>query len=88
MNMTEKIEKKLRDHFDIRHIEVINESYMHRGHAGDDGSGESHFKLILSAPDFEGQNRVAAQRMVFRALDEEMRYIHALSIKIVGKIQS
>lgn len=82
--MTEKIEKKLNDQFDIKHLEVINESHMHHGHAGDDGSGESHFRVILSAPDFDGQSRVAAQRMVFRALEEEMRYIHALSIKIVN----
>lgn len=82
MGMAEKIEKKLRDSMKIRTLKVINDSHHHHGHAGDDGSGESHFTLILSSSDLDGVSRVAAQRRVYSALSEEMRYIHSLSIKI------
>src|SRR3546814_3396501 len=49
-------------------LEVITNSAGHRGHAGDDGSGESHFTVIVESPVFEGQSRVARQRMVNKAL--------------------
>jgi BolA protein len=63
------------------HLEVHNESAMHRGHAGDDGSGESHFRVVVESAAFAGQSRVARQRMVNRALADLLAdHIHALSI--------
>lgn len=82
MGLKEQIEQKIRTSFNVRHIEVINESHLHHGHSGDDGSGESHFRLVLSSPDFNGLSRVDAQRSVFNALADEMKVIHALSVKI------
>ncbi|GAM02505.1 BolA family protein [Sphingomonas parapaucimobilis] len=63
------------------HLEVINESAMHRGHLGDDGTGESHFRVIVESPAFSGQSRVARQRMVNHALADLLsERIHALAI--------
>src|SRR3546814_21073645 len=63
-------------------LEVINDSAGHRGHAGDDGSGESHFTVIADSPVFEGQSRVARQRLVNTALGALMaQRIHALAIR-------
>src|SRR3546814_2094078 len=47
---------------------LSNDSAQHHGHAGDDGSGESHFSLTIEWAGFAGQNRVARPRMVNRAL--------------------
>jgi BolA protein len=64
------------------HLEVINDSAQHRGHMGDDGTGESHFTVIVESPAFEGLARVARQRLVNRALADLLRdRIHALAIK-------
>ena len=64
------------------HFELINDSEKHRGHAGYDGSGESHFTLIVESPLFVGQNRVQRQRAIYAALGELMvEKVHALSIK-------
>src|SRR3546814_16790769 len=41
---------------------LSNDSAQHRGHSGDDGSGESHFSLTIAWAGFAGQNRVARQR--------------------------
>jgi BolA protein len=61
---------------------VIDDSESHRGHAGHDGSGESHFTVEFESPSFVGQNRVARQRAVNSALGDLMRErIHALAIK-------
>ena len=61
---------------------LSNDSAKHHGHAGDDGSGESHFSLTIEWSGFAGQNRVARQRAVNRALgDLPGQRVHALAIK-------
>jgi len=80
--VTKLIEKKLTDALSPSHLEVINDSDSHRGHAGHDGSGESHFTVIIEADIFTGKTRVAMQRLVMGALKEELKgRIHALAIK-------
>jgi BolA protein len=63
-------------------LAVINDSAKHRGHTGDDGSGESHFTVEIVAEAFAGKNRVARQRLVNHALaDLLVEKVHALAIK-------
>lgn len=63
-------------------MELINDSEKHRGHAGYDGSGESHFTLIIESPLFVGQTRVERQRAIYAAIGDLMvDRVHALSIK-------
>jgi BolA protein len=64
------------------HLAVSNDSAQHRGHMGDDGTGESHFSVTIESPAFAGQSRVARQRMVNAALADLLASrIHALAIK-------
>jgi len=61
---------------------LTNDSASHHGHAGDDGSGESHFSLHIEWAGFAGQSRVARQRAVNKALgDLPGQRVHALAIK-------
>lgn len=63
-------------------LAVINDSARHHGHAGDDGSGESHFTVEIESSSFAGVNRVTRQRMVNKALgDIPGERVHALAIK-------
>lgn len=63
-------------------LAVIDDSEKHRGHAGHNGSGESHFTVDIVSPAFEGQSRVNRQRAVNRALAELLKErVHALAIK-------
>jgi BolA family transcriptional regulator, general stress-responsive regulator len=62
-------------------LSLRNDSEQHRGHAGHDGSGESHFSLAIESAAFTGQSRVARQRLVYQALGDLMQTVHALSIK-------
>ncbi|MCC2981445.1 BolA family protein [Sphingomonas sp. IC4-52] len=67
------------------HLEVINESAHHRGHAGDDGSGESHFRVVVESAVFTGLNRVARQRLINQALADLLRdHVHALAMKTLA----
>ena len=63
-------------------LAVINESALHAGHRGDDGSGESHFRVEIEAASFANLSRIARQRLVNRSLAELLDgHIHALAIR-------
>jgi len=63
-------------------LEIIDDSENHRGHAGHDGRGESHFTVVIEAQSFTGQSRVARQRSVYAALGDLMQErVHALAIR-------
>ena len=63
-------------------LEVINDSANHLGHAGHDGSGESHFTVVIESAAFAGQSRLQRQRAVIAALgDIAGQRVHALAIK-------
>jgi len=77
-----EIEKRLLAALSPTSLNVINDSAKHRGHTGDDGSGESHFTVEIECADFEAQSRLNRQRMVNKALGDLMRdKVHAMAIK-------
>ena len=77
-----EIEKRLREALAPSRLRVINDSDSHRGHAGHDGSGESHFIVEIEAPAFAGMNRLQRQRAVNAALGDLMKdRVHALAIR-------
>ena len=63
-------------------LEVVNDSASHAGHAGDDGSGATHWTVRVESDRFAGLSRVERQRLVMKALADLMdRPIHALAIE-------
>lgn len=77
-----QIETRLRAALNPVRLAVIDDSESHRGHAGHDGSGESHFTVDIVSPHFTGASRVARQRMVNAALADLLRdKVHALAIR-------
>jgi BolA protein len=80
MSTAEQIEQKL-SVLAPEHIELIDDSHRHAGHAGA-ASGGGHYQLLIVSEKFEGQPTQARHRMVYAALGPLMqREIHALSIK-------
>ncbi len=64
-------------------LDVINESALHSGHAGDDGSGESHWRVVIKAASLDDMSRIARHRAIHSALGPEIiGRIHALAIDI------
>ncbi len=62
------------------HLEIIDESALHAGHAGARGGG-GHYQLTLVSPAFTGLNALARHRLVYQTLGDLMQGpIHALSI--------
>jgi len=77
-----EIERLLNTAFAPTHLAVINDSARHHGHAGHDGSGESHFTIEIESAAFTGISRLQRQRMVNAALgDIPGQRVHALAVK-------
>ena len=82
MNVQQEMKQSLEDAFAPTRLEVINDSAKHSGHSGDDGSGESHFTIVIESAAFSGISRLQRQRMVNAALgDIPGQRVHALAIK-------
>ena len=74
------IQQKLTETFSAQHVEVIDDSWMHAGHAG--SGGGSHLTVVVVSDQFEGKMGLDRHRAVQKALKEEMQTsIHALIIK-------
>jgi len=82
MSVKEDIEARLTAAFAPSELVVENESHRHAGHAGDDGSGESHFRVTIRAAAFAPMGRVERHRAVHRALGDLTARIHALALDI------
>lgn len=83
MSASDEMTQRLTAAFAPSILEIRNDSHKHAGHAGDDGSGESHFHITIKADAFSDMNRVARHRAVYAALGKELTTrIHAIGLTI------
>jgi BolA protein len=79
--MRTTIESRFRESLSATHVEVIDESHLHAGHAGAK-SGGGHFRAVIVSERFAGLSRIKAQQLVYAALGDWMgKEIHALSMQ-------
>lgn len=79
--MRERIEARLRERLAAVHVEVVDESHLHAGHAGAK-SGGGHFRALIVSQKFAGLSRIKAQQLVYAAMGPWMgKEIHALSMQ-------
>ncbi|KAJ8727720.1 hypothetical protein PYW07_001839 [Mythimna separata] len=72
-----QIRSKLLSQLEAKHLDVINESYMHNVPKG----SETHFKVVVVSPKFEGLPLIKRHRLINDILKEELQTgVHALSI--------
>jgi BolA protein len=73
---------KLREAFSPESLDVTDESHLHEGHSGHRPGGETHFRVYIVSPAFEGKSRVERHRMINATLSGELAgSVHALAIK-------
>ena len=80
MTIESEIRQRLVASFAPDRLEVVNDSHRHAGHSGDDGTGESHFAVVIRASALAELGRVARHRAVHQALGDITTRVHALSI--------
>jgi BolA family transcriptional regulator, general stress-responsive regulator len=82
MSTRDAIINKLREAFLPESLDVTDESHLHEGHAGHRPGGETHFRVYIVSPAFEGKSRIERHRMVNATLAAELEgSVHALAIK-------
>lgn len=75
---------KLRAAFPSASIDIIDESHLHKGHAGAREGGESHFRVRIIGTEFAGLRRLERQRRVHAVLATELEGpVHALSLQLL-----
>ena len=85
MAVAEEIRTRLESAFQPSVLDVVDDSESHRGHAGYQEGGESHFQVTITADTFGAMSRIERHRAVHEALGPELvGRIHALELKISG----
>ncbi|WP_180126649.1 BolA family transcriptional regulator [Rhodoferax sp. BLA1] len=77
------ITQRLQERLQPTALEVIDESALHSGHAGANGTGfGSHFRVRIASQLFTGKTPVARHRLVYDALQDFIdQGLHALAIE-------
>lgn len=82
MSLKDWITATLRERLDPTRLVVEDESQQHLGHAGWREGGETHFRIDVVSPAFEGKSRVERHRVINAALAGAFeRGLHALAIQ-------
>lgn len=85
------LENKLSDAFSPSHIQVINESHLHSGHAGREGKEDddiTHVRIVMNAACFNNMQRVAIHRAIYSELGSELHSgLHAIALDVKGNSQ-
>ena len=78
----EEIKKILKAKLKASHIDIVDDSAKHAGHAQAKQSGGGHFSVTVVANVFTDKPLAARHRMVYEALKDLMdKKIHALALK-------
>ena len=85
MRVADRIHAKLTAALAPLRLDITDDSHKHAGHAGARPGGESHFSVEIVSAAFEGQTRVARQRIVYDILKEELEGpVHALALRTLA----
>jgi BolA family transcriptional regulator, general stress-responsive regulator len=83
-DVREMIETILKARLRPAHMEIKDDSALHKGHAGAT-SGGGHFEVLIVSSAFDGRTLVERHRMVNEALRGMIgREIHALGLKTMA----
>ncbi|MGI9390533.1 MAG: BolA family protein [Boseongicola sp.] len=85
MSIADEMRKRLEAAFAPELLQIEDESESHRGHAGYQEGGESHWRITLKSAAFAEMSRLERHRAVHAALgDDIVRRIHALALSLSG----
>lgn len=83
INVAVQIENAIRQGLSVQSLHIENESARHRGHSGDNGTGQTHFHIEVVSNAFEGLGRVQRQRLINDLIAPLFSQgLHAASMKL------
>ena len=85
MAVVDEIRAALTAALDPSHLEVLDTSEGHRGHAGWREGGETHFRVEIAASALSPMSRLARHRAIHAALGKDLiARIHALELIVTA----
>ena len=79
LGLSDLIHQTLTQNLSPTALTVENESHLHADHAGAKEGG--HYRIKITAKQFEGLTRIERHRLIYNSLDTHFRNgIHALAI--------
>ena len=82
MNLVETIKTRLAS-LEPLSIEILDNSALHAGHAGNTGGG--HFNITIVSSQFSQKSQIMRHRLIYQTLTDLMpQQIHALSILAIS----
>lgn len=82
MDTRERITATLSTALAPESLDVIDESHLHKGHAGHRPEGETHYRVRITAGAFKGKSRIEMHRTINALLADELAAgVHALAIE-------
>ena len=84
-SIADQMHQTLAERLTPSHLEVLDESAAHSGHAGANGTGfGTHFRVRIASPFFTGRTRLAQHRLVHVPLQEFIdQGGHAVAIEVL-----
>jgi len=80
----ERLADRLNRAFEPEHLDVVDDSHRHAGHAGA-ADGRGHFTVLIVSSRFSGLGTLQRHRLVYDAVGDMMTTdIHALSIQAIA----
>lgn len=83
--ITDTLRHKLAIELDATHIDIVDNSWQHAGHAGvahQPHAEGTHLQITVVSPQFEGVSRLNRHRKVHQALQDAFAtHLHALELK-------
>ena len=81
-NYLEKLKEKIQNNIKLENIEIVDNSYLHKGHKFF-SSEKFHLHLKIKSIYLQSLSRVNAQKIVMKILEKDLKSrIHALEISI------
>lgn len=82
MSVIEQLKQKLIRELDASHVEIIDDSWRHAGHAeARPGLSATHLTITVVSSKFEGLNLLDQHRLVHESLKEAREnHLHALQL--------
>ncbi len=85
MDTRDRIARVLTEALEPDHLDVIDESHLHKGHHGARPGGETHYRVRIAAAAFRGKSRLEMHRTINALLAGELAAgVHALAIEAKG----
>ncbi len=80
----ERLAGRLKDGLGPDHLEVIDDSHRHAGHAGA-ADGRGHFTVLIVSQRFAGLSTLERHKLVYQVVGDMMTTdVHALSIQALA----